>query len=48
MISYGVGEIFVMLLVGVFGLILPAAVIVLMVMLYKKVSSIEELLKKGK
>jgi hypothetical protein len=44
----GFGELVITLFVGLLSIGLPAAVIVLLVMLYKKAKSIEELLKREK
>jgi chromate transport protein ChrA len=45
MVGYGLGELLIVFVVGLLSIGLPVVVIVLLVMLYKKAQSIEELLK---
>ena len=45
MFGYGLGEMVIVFFVGLLSIGLPVVVIVLLVMLYKKAQSIEELLK---
>ena len=48
MVNYGIGEMMVVFFAGLLSIGLPVAVIVLLVMLYNKAKSIEELLKRDK
>jgi len=48
MADFGLGEFLVMFVVTILSIGLPVTIIVLLVMLYKKAASIEELLKRGK
>ena len=44
--SYGIAELFVICLVGLFSLGIPAAILVFLYMIYAKLKTIEALLKK--